>query len=86
MKDQGKNIIAQIFDDVLNYYILQTKANNNAIREAACLSLGELAQKISSETVKSHIHVIIHTLIKALKDNSWPVRDSACVALGHCIQ
>jgi hypothetical protein len=52
-----------------------TKAENHAVREAACACIAELGTKISRDVVQPYIRGMLDTLIECFQDESWPVRD-----------
>ena len=47
---------------------------------AACQCIAELASKLSPEILAPHVNDLLSTLIETFHDDSWPVRDMACVA------
>lgn len=68
---------------VVDYYISQSKANNHAVREAACACIAELMEKVDRPAVSPHVPALLKALIMCFKDMSWPVRDAACTACGR---
>lgn len=84
--ENGANHVAQHIDSVVFYYVLQAKADNHAVREAACHCISELARKVNRKAVESHVRKLLDALIACFKDESWPVRDAACIALGGFVQ
>ena len=52
---------------------------------AACQCIAELASKISPDILAPHVNDLLSTLIETFHDDSWPVRDMACVACGTFI-
>jgi hypothetical protein len=62
---------------VVTYYIMQSKANNHAVREAACACIAELMIKVEPDAVRPHVQQLLAALLLAFKDASWPVRSSA---------
>ncbi len=86
--EKGKDYVIQYIDEFVKYYISQSRADNHAVREAACHCLSELCSKIvpvNRDRVKSHVTEMLKCLIDCFKDQSWPVRDAACVACGHFV-
>lgn len=69
---------------VVFYYISQSKANNHAVREAACAVIAELMEKVDKRAVSPHVPDLLRALLLCFKDSSWPVRDAACTACGRC--
>lgn len=68
---------------VVFYYISQSKANNHAVREAACAVIAELMEKVDKAAVSAHVPDLLRALLLCFKDSSWPVRDAACTACGR---
>ena len=85
MKDEGRSWVARSASRVVSYYIEQSKANNHAVREAACACIAELMCKVDQERVCPHVSKLLRALINCFKDASWPVRDAACLACGKCV-
>ncbi|KAF6774944.1 hypothetical protein AHF37_06097 [Paragonimus kellicotti] len=81
-KGEGKRLIGTYLAPVLDYYIQQTDADNHAVREAACASIAEAASKIDAGLLLPHVTRLLDTLVVCFGDQSWPVRDAACSALG----
>ena len=75
--------------EICKYYILQSQADNHAVREAACHCISELctkvAQTIDKQPFKPHVVEMLTALLDCFKDESWPVRDCACLALGNFV-
>ncbi|KAK2561519.1 hypothetical protein P5673_015491 [Acropora cervicornis] len=69
----------------VEFYISQTKADNHAVREAACACIAELGTKVNPESLRPHVSDLLQALICCFKDDSWPVRDAACVACGNFV-
>lgn len=82
---KGRDMVEAYIDDVVEYYIKSTKADNHAVREAACACIAELGGKISPSALKSHVISLLDSLLECFRDDSWPVRDAACVACGNFI-
>ncbi len=82
---RGKTLVEEHISDYVDYYILCTKADNHAVREAACQCIAELAAKINREVVLPHVDVLLDALVECFHDESWPVRDMACVASGSFV-
>lgn len=86
----GKNgafLVAKFIKNVVEYYISQSKADNHAVREAACYCIAELATKLNiknkecaEHTVQEFVPDLLEALVNCFKDESWPVRDAACLA------
>ena len=83
--DKGKEIVEKYISDVVAYYIKATQADNHAVREAACACISEIAVKISPSAVQNLVPSLLDALLGCFLDDSWPVRDAACVACGNFI-
>jgi HEAT repeat len=59
------------------------QANNHVVREGACHCIAEMAAKLDPAAVASHVPVLLTALLSCFSDESWPVRDAACVASGR---
>ena len=71
------------------YYIQQGQADNHAVREAACHCISELCEKVASvqpDPMWPFVDDLLACLIDCFKDESWPVRDSACVSTGKFVK
>lgn len=82
---EGKALVEKYIDSVVTYYIEATGADNHAVREAACACIAELALKLTTDAVRQHVPRLLHALTVCFTDDSWPVRDAACVACGNFI-
>ena len=72
---------------VVSYYVRCAKTNNHTVREAACACMAELAAKIDPDAVRPHLARIMRTLLRGLRsDDSWTVRDAACLATGSVVR
>jgi hypothetical protein len=83
-RGEGREWVARCAPAVVDYYVEQSKANNHAVREAACACAAELACKVDRAAVAPHVPRLLAALVACFKDASWPVRDAACLALGRC--
>jgi len=89
--EQGKHIVCKYADEVSKFYISQSQADNHAVREAACHCISELCTKVAAESdankesFRPHIDQLLSALVDCFKDESWPVRDAACVACGSFV-
>lgn len=85
----GRQLVCTYASAICEYYILQSKADNHAVREAACHCISELCTKVAStidkDPFKPHVTEMLAALLDCFKDESWPVRDCACLALGHFV-
>jgi len=46
-EDKGKEVICKYAEQVCKFYIAQSKADNHAVREAACHCIRELCMKVA---------------------------------------
>ena len=81
----GRQMVAENINDFIEYYEKASQADNHAVREAACHCIAELAAKVDREAVSPHVQRLLKTLLVCFGDDSWPVRDTACVAAGRFI-
>ncbi|XP_065058563.1 uncharacterized protein LOC135686289 [Rhopilema esculentum] len=84
--EQGKELVGKHLKNVVEFYVSQTLSDNHAVREAACHCMAELASKIESEAVMPYVSTLLNALLVCFKDESWPVRDTACVACGSFVK
>eukprot|EP00057_Strongylocentrotus_purpuratus_P004297 XP_003728420.1 PREDICTED: uncharacterized protein LOC100889564 [Strongylocentrotus purpuratus] len=82
----GKELVEQHIGHVVEYYIEASDADNHAVREAACACIAELGAKIEKDVVREHVPRLLGTLLVCFRDDSWPVRDAACIACGNFIK
>uniref|UniRef100_A0A7S2UBJ5 Uncharacterized protein n=1 Tax=Attheya septentrionalis TaxID=420275 RepID=A0A7S2UBJ5_9STRA len=83
----GMEAIAKHAGPVCRYYIKMCDADNHVVREAACQAVAELAQKLGSNPEYAHylapfVPMLLQALLMCFHDESWPVRDEACLACG----
>ncbi|XP_048580229.1 uncharacterized protein LOC116601563 isoform X2 [Nematostella vectensis] len=83
---EGKQLVEKYIKETVEFYVSQTKADNHAVREAACACIAELGLKVSADYTRPHVKSLLDALIICFMDDSWPVRDAACVACGNFIQ
>ena len=88
--ESGKQIVCTYADPIAEYYIAQSQADNHAVREAACHCISEICNKVAiddetKEPFRKHISSLLETLVDCFKDESWPVRDAACIACGSFV-
>ncbi|XP_067011656.1 uncharacterized protein [Anabrus simplex] len=83
---RGKDLVEKYVSYTVDYYIVATESDNHAVREAACACIAELAAKIRPQAVRPFVEQLLHTLLVCFRDDSWPVRDAACLACGNFIQ
>ena len=85
--DNGVQVVAQSIASVVRYYVQMCDADNHVVREAACQAVAELAVKIGmddscAEVLQPHVTILLQALLMCFHDESWPVRDEACLACG----
>jgi len=85
MGTQGRANVALFITEIVDFYVKQTESDNHAVREAACHCMAELSSKIDNQVVKPHVPRLLEALHFCFQDESWPVRDTACVACGNFI-
>nr|VZI41487.1 unnamed protein product [Spirometra erinaceieuropaei] len=81
----GREMLTSILPVTLDYYVLQSGVDNHAVREAACAALAEVGLKLDPAGLKPHLPKLLEALFRCFRDDSWPVRDAACLALGNLI-
>ena len=85
--NNGVEVVAQTIAPLVRYYVKMCDADNHVVREGACQAVAELAVKIGMDPQNAHVlqpHVVIllQALLMCFHDESWPVRDEACLACG----
>ncbi|GIX77823.1 uncharacterized protein CEXT_208401 [Caerostris extrusa] len=85
VKKNGRMFVKEYIGNFVEHYISQTKADNHAVREAACACIAELASKVDRESTKPYVSQLLQTLLDCFCDDSWPVRDAACLACGNFV-
>mmetsp|Transcript_7159 Transcript_7159/g.17450 ORF Transcript_7159/g.17450 Transcript_7159/m.17450 type:complete len:807 (-) Transcript_7159:221-2641(-) len=85
--ENGVQVVAQSIASVVRYYVKMCDADNHVVREAACQAVAELAVKIGMNNeyalvLQPHVTVLLQALLMCFHDESWPVRDEACLACG----
>lgn len=81
----GPALLARHAAATVDYYVAQARADNHAVREAACYCMAELATKVGGDAVRPHVATLLDAMLDCFRDESWPVRDAACVALGDFV-
>ncbi|TMW67001.1 hypothetical protein Poli38472_012117 [Pythium oligandrum] len=77
MGDRGRAVVARYAKEITDYYIEMT---DHCVREAACHSIAELATKVDKEAIRPYVPGLLDALLYSFRDNSWLVRDAACLA------
>ena len=82
-------MICKYAKEISEFYIQASTADNHAVREAACHCISELCAKVAAvvdkEPFKPYVASMLTALLDCFKDESWPVRDCACLACGHFV-
>jgi hypothetical protein len=83
----GVDTVANCAGAVCRYYVQMCDADNHVVREAACQAVAELATKLGTgpahkEKLQPFVNMLLQALIVCFHDESWPVRDEACLACG----
>lgn len=85
----GVDAVANNAGAVVRYYVQMCDADNHVVREGACQAVAELATKLGSSTkehaqkLKPFVQTLLQALLMCFHDESWPVRDEACLACGR---
>ncbi|XP_064405972.1 uncharacterized protein LOC135351009 [Halichondria panicea] len=80
---RGVQLVEQHIDKVVDFYISQSQAANHAVREAACICTAELGTKVNKDCLRPYVGRLVSVLLECFHDDSWPVRDAACLACGN---
>ncbi|CAM9979762.1 unnamed protein product, partial [Hapterophycus canaliculatus] len=88
MGEAGREMVGKYAQDVTDYYCMASELDNHCVRESACHSIAEMAEKVRRRSVApqflaSHVDRLLKALLVCFFDESWPVRDAACVASGR---
>jgi hypothetical protein len=79
---RGREWICALIESFATSYAEMSKVNNHMISEAACSAMAELISRIDRSVVQTQLPRFVEALGACLADDSWPVRDSSCVATG----
>ncbi|KAJ7369805.1 hypothetical protein OS493_036321 [Desmophyllum pertusum] len=82
---EGKHLVEKYITETVKFYISQTQADNHAVREAACACIAELGTKVNPDSLRPNVSDLLQALVCCFRDDSWPVRDAACVACGNFV-
>lgn len=85
LETEGRKYVQMYIEEMVQFYNDQTESDNHAVREAACHCIAELSGKIEHDAVRPYVSRLLDALIICFRDESWPVRDTACVACGNFI-
>jgi len=83
----GVESVALNAGPICRYYVQMCDADNHVVREAGCQAVAELATKLGrnieyAEYLSPYVVMLLQALIMCFHDESWPVRDEACLACG----
>mmetsp|Transcript_6677 Transcript_6677/g.11786 ORF Transcript_6677/g.11786 Transcript_6677/m.11786 type:complete len:700 (+) Transcript_6677:78-2177(+) len=84
-KDNGPAVVESQIGHVVEFYCAQSGADNHGVREAACHCISEVSAKIRHQVLAPYVDILLSALLDCFKDDSWPVRDAACVATGKFV-
>jgi len=82
----GVEMVEKHIGSFSDFYRRQIAADNHAVREAACACIAELASKCAEDSLANHSGPLLDSLIDCFGDDSWPVRDAACIAAGNFVK
>ena len=87
----GVDAVAHCAPAICRYYVQMCDADNHAVREAACQAVAELALKLGTslkhaESLAPQVQTLLQALLMCFHDESWPVRDEACLACGRFVR
>lgn len=85
MGTKGVQQAERCIKQVVQFYVLQTLADNHAVREAACTCVAELGRKVDRGVLQPFVLELMQALLVCFQDDSWPVRDAACLATGSFV-
>ncbi len=81
----GVEAVTRHIASIVNYYVEVAEADNHVVREASCHSITELCLRIPADTLSPHVPKLLNSLLVCFNDESWPVRDAACLTTGHLV-
>jgi hypothetical protein len=85
--ESGVAVVDKTIGPLCRYYVKMCDADNHVVREAACQAVAELAVKLGMsaeyhDSLQSQVPLLLQALLMCFHDESWPVRDEACLACG----
>lgn len=83
MGEAGREMVGKYAEDVTNYYCMASELDNHCVRESACHSIAEMAEKVwyCSVSASSTLHTKIGSC-RADRSNSWGMTDAECRVYG----
>jgi hypothetical protein len=85
VSSSGKDLLIRYISQVVATYTKMSCARNHMVSEAACHAMAEIALKLPHEIVDGYARELIVALQAAMLQNSWPIRDAACLSLGRIL-
>ena len=82
----GVEKVEKYMKEFSTFYRAQIRADNHAVREAACACIAELASKCSETALEGEWENLLKSLIDCFGDDSWPVRDATAIAAGNFVK
>ncbi|CDI98378.1 Armadillo type fold [Echinococcus multilocularis] len=82
---RGREILTGILEPTLDYFVEESKSENHVVREAACACMAEVGIKLPRDHLRPHLNRLLEALTMCFEDQSWPVRDAACIGLGNLV-
>jgi len=82
----GRDFVAKYVGSFIYVYADSSKSNNHMVSEAACSAMAEIVCRIEKFAVRPHLAPLVQALDACLTDDSWPVRDSSCIAVGSLLK
>ena len=81
----GLPVVVKHLGAITRYYVKMCNADNHVVREAACQAIAELACRLPEydeyrEQMRNYVDLLMQALLMCFHDESWPVRDEACLA------
>eukprot|EP00658_Telonema_sp_P-2_P079581 TRINITY_DN7725_c0_g2_i1.p1 TRINITY_DN7725_c0_g2~~TRINITY_DN7725_c0_g2_i1.p1 ORF type:complete len:435 (-),score=70.81 TRINITY_DN7725_c0_g2_i1:150-1328(-) len=76
----GLEVVSRLVDAFVPFMQHQADADNHAVREAACQCLAEMCSVLDPDLIRPLALGCLEVLLSCFKDQSWPVRQTACEA------
>jgi hypothetical protein len=83
---RGKREVSGLLPQFVEHYCFMCTAKNHMIVEAALQAVNELLIRIEKEMLQGLISRISQTVITSLQQDSWPIRDAACLSSGYLVR
>jgi len=81
--NKGIPLLERYLGETVECYVQAAERDNHVVREAACAAIAELGLRLGKEALAPRVGSLLDALMVCFKDESWPVRDAACVSSGH---